>query len=222
MSELNIQYQQVKNRLKPEVNLLVVSKTRPVESIKALVSSGQVHFGENKVQELIQKATELEGLDIQWHFIGHLQTNKINQLLSIKNLGFIHSIDSLGLVEKILKKTPLKKIKIFLQVNTSGESEKGGFSPNSFEELNRAVDLILKSNDYEIFGLMTIGKIRTENFEKEAKKSFQLLKQIKSELDSRHGLNLQLSMGMSQDLEIAQDFGSNWVRIGTEIFGPRV
>ena len=222
MSDLKTRYQQVKNRLRPEVNLLAVSKTRPVEAIKTLLTCGQIHFGENKVQELIEKAKELEAEDIQWHFIGHLQSNKINQLLTVKKLEYIHSIDSINLLEKILKKSPLNTIKIFLQVNTSGESEKGGFNPNSLGVLDKAVELLQQSKGFELVGLMTIGKIRTENFNEEAKKSFQLLTDIKAELDSRHDLNLQLSMGMSQDLEIAQNFGTNWVRIGTEIFGPRV
>ena len=209
----------IKHRLNTDVNLLVVSKTRSVEEIQIAYDAGQREFGENKVQELLDKAQELSDLKINWHFIGHLQSNKINQLLKVSNLVSIHSIDSIHLLNKLIAKSTDKSIGVFLQFNTSGEQEKSGFTDR--DQLEEAIKLLKNAQGFYLQGLMTIGKIRTETFEKDARSSFSQLQYLKEELDKSHDLNLELSMGMSQDFEIAQEYGSNWVRIGTDIFGTR-
>jgi pyridoxal phosphate enzyme (YggS family) len=196
---------------------LAVSKTKSIEDIKLAYDAGQRDFGENKVQELNQKADLLASScpNINWHFIGSLQSNKINNLLSTPNLVSIHSIDSIKLLNKLLNKKPDKRIGIFLQVNTSGEDEKSGFS--EFAEIEEASSL-LKSESFYLQGLMTIGKIRTDDFENDAKACFLRLNEYKERLNSD---DLELSMGMSSDYKIAIDCGSDWIRIGSGIFGSR-
>ncbi|MFT6633532.1 MAG: pyridoxal phosphate enzyme (YggS family) [Bacteriovoracaceae bacterium] len=220
MSLISKNLDRISNQLKKSSNLLAVSKTRPEGDIRIAYEWGQRHFGENKVQDLFEKSNSLIELDIKWHFIGHLQSNKINQLLGTPNLVAIHSIDSLKLLNKLLGKKVDSKIGIFLQVNTSGEVEKGGLT--DLAQLDEAVENIQKNDTFFLQGLMTIGKIRTDDFEASAKESFTMLKELKDTLDRTHGLSLELSMGMSQDFEIAQEYGSDWIRIGTDIFGKRV
>lgn len=221
MSTLQIQknLKEIKAKLKRPTKLLAVSKTKPSEYIRIAFESGQLDFGENKVMELLEKSEDLSDLNINWHFIGHLQSNKINHLLRVKNLVSIHSIDSEKLLRKILSKKPLQKIGLFLQLNISGEQEKSGFLPN--ENLADLIKLILDSENYFLQGIMGIGKIRTESFREDAENGFLLLKNIKEKLDNDHDMELELSMGMSQDFEIAMEYGSNWVRIGSFIFGKR-
>ncbi len=196
---------------------MAVSKTKSAEAIKSAYEAGQRDFGENKVQELAQKAQLLceECPNINWHFIGSLQSNKINSLLKVPNLVSIHSIDSIKLLNKLLSKKTDKKIGVFLQVNTSGEDEKSGFE--DFEQLSVAA-MSIKSESFYFQGLMTIGKIRTDEFESDAKACFLRLNEYKERLNSD---DLELSMGMSSDFKIAIECGSNWVRIGSGIFGLR-
>ena len=217
---LKERYQKIIDRCPKRTCLIAVSKTRTVDEIVLVQNLGQTAFGENKVQELLEKSQKLK--NIEWHFIGHLQSNKINQLLSVENLVSIHSIDSLSLLKKILKKEGSPKIGLFLQINTSRESEKGGFDPEGIEELTKAITLIRSHPSFFIEGLMTIGKIRTENFSQDAKECFALLTKIKAKLDKDHSLDLKLSMGMSQDYEIAIEMGSHFIRVGSDIFGARV
>ena len=219
MNSISENLDRISKQLKKNVNLLAVSKTRPEGDIHIAYDWGQRDFGENKVQDLFEKSRNLSELEINWHFIGHLQSNKINQLLSTPNLISIHSIDSLKLLKKLLSKNVDSKIGIFLQVNTSGEVEKGGFT--DIKELDEAVVNIQKNNVFFLQGLMTIGKIRTDDFMTSAKESFKMLNELKNTLDRTHGLSLELSMGMSQDFEIAQEYGSDWIRIGSDIFGIR-
>lgn len=219
-TELQNNLQNILDKLKGGYNahLIAVSKTKPSSDIALLYELGQRDFGENKVQELLEKSNELNKScpEINWHFIGNLQSNKINMLLKVKNLKSIHSVDSIKLLEKLISKKVDHKIGIFLQVNTSGEEEKSGFEELS--ELQRAVELIKTSDSFYFQGLMTIGKIRTENFFEDAKKSFSKLVELKNQLNDS---NIQLSMGMSADFELALQYGSNWVRVGSSIFGVR-
>lgn len=211
---------QINNQLQGRTKLLAVSKTKPVELIKEAYEYGQRDFGENKVQDLFEKAQDLESLaGLRWHFIGTLQSNKINKLLSVPGLYAIHSVDSLKLLNKLLKKEIRGEIRIYLQVNTSREDEKSGFE--SFEELEQAVKILTEQKVWKLAGLMTIGSIRAQDFEKAAQESFGLLRDYKQRLERKYDLDLELSMGMSQDFKIAMEFGSDWVRIGTQIFGAR-
>lgn len=196
-------------------NLIAVSKTKPLSLIEEAISLGQVHFGENKVQDLKEKAIKLSSQNVKWHFIGHLQTNKVNTLLSTPNLASIHSIDSIKLLDKILSKNPDNLIELFIQVNTSNEDEKGGFSIDfDFSDLISRID---KHDNFKFKGFMTISKIRTDDFEADAHKSFQSLSMLRDKYDQ----NLDLSMGMSSDFKIALKYNTNWVRVGSAIFGQR-
>jgi len=219
MSTISENLQRIISKIKSPTKLLVVSKTRPAVMIRDAYNLGQRDFGENKVQELLEKSEALYDLDINWHFIGKLQANKINQLLSVEGLVSIHSIDSIKLLNKVISKKVGNNIGVFLQVNTSGESEKGGFT--SLADVQDGVEILSTSQTFRLQGLMTIGQIRTEEFELAAKKCFKKLGEYKQRLDKVNGLELELSMGMSQDFEIAQEFGSNWIRIGSDIFGSR-
>lgn len=219
MQNLKENLNKIQNNLKEGVKLLAVSKTRPSSMIRSFYELGQVDFGENKVQELVQKALELKDLSINWHFIGHLQSNKINQLLTVDNLVAIHSVDSLELLQKLLKKNSKRKIGLFLQINTSKEDEKSGFE--SIEDVLKAIDLLEQSEHFYLQGLMTIGRIRTDDFEKSAKECFLVMASWRQHLEEKFGKKIELSMGMSQDYLLAQEFGTNWIRIGSDLFGTR-
>src|SRR5207237_627650 len=140
---------------------------------------------------------------IRWHMIGHLQSNKINQLFSVPNLYAIHSVHSISILEKMIKaESHLKdKVNIFLQYNTSREEEKAGFE--SYAELLLAGQLIKNDSKLKLFGLMTMGTLRTEDFEGEARRCFQELNLIRDRLSNELGTSFETSMGMSQDYHIA-------------------
>lgn len=213
-------YQKVLQDFGPKQNLLIVSKNRSIDDIKAYYELGHRHFGENRVQELLIKSQELEGCcpDICWHMIGHLQTNKIKDLFKVKNLYAIHSVDTLKLLEQLLKFEERlgKEVKIFLQFNTSREEEKSGFE--KIAELEEAIELFKHSLFLKLWGLMTMGALRVENQLISAQSCFEELVQIKQNLDRKYSLHLELSMGMSQDYQVALSCGSNWLRLGTMMF----
>ncbi|MBF0315810.1 MAG: YggS family pyridoxal phosphate-dependent enzyme [Oligoflexia bacterium] len=210
-----------------ECTLVAVSKTRPLEEIIIAYegAAGQRHFGENRLKELEQKAQSIalnkKQSEIAWHFIGNLQSNKIRPLLKIPQLNFIHSIDSIKLLELLyehtLQETPLY---YFLQVNTSGEGEKGGFK--SYQDLLVACEWITQHQklrpQLHFHGLMTMGRIRTSDVLADAHHSFQMLQEYRDQLTTRAGHPLHLSMGMSQDYPVALQYGSSYLRIGSTIF----
>ena len=206
MDHLKNNYQGIIRQLQPPTQLLIVSKMRTADEIKYLYELGHRDFGENKVKELIDKSRDLSSLDIRWHFIGNLQTNKIEPLCKLEKLYAIHSVSNLRIVQKLNQIQT--SVKTFFQVNTSGENEKSGFK--SLEELIFAIDLF----EGNIEGLMTIGKIRTSKLELEAKKCFETLISLRDQINSE----LKLSMGMSSDYPIATKLRSNWVRVGTKVF----
>jgi len=201
--------------------LVAVSKTHPVEKIREAYDVGQRIFGENKVQELIAKQVELPK-DIEWHMIGHLQSNKAKQVVPVVSL--IHSVDSFKLLEEINKQA--KKINrvvaCLLQVHIAKEETKFGFDETEL------IDLIQTGNvtaldSVNVTGLMGMATF-TENQE-QVRGEFKGLKKL---FDQIAKMNLpsnvemrELSMGMSQDYEIAMEEGSTLVRIGTSIFGSR-
>lgn len=212
---------QVKEYLKQPTKLVVVSKTYPASDISLCYELGERDFGENHVLELEEKAQELVGgcPEIRFHMIGHLQTNKIKKLLKIPNLVAIHSVDSLHLLEALIKEEPNftgPYLNLFLQVKTSDESEKYGFT--DLNQLQSAIELIEKSAKYRAYGLMTMGKIRTDDLKGDAVVCFQKLLDVRDKLDK----SLKLSMGMSSDYEIASRMGADYVRVGSKIFGNRL
>lgn len=200
--------------------LLIVSKNRSVEEIRTYYDLGQRDFGENKVQELSEKAMILKNdcPEIRWHMIGHLQSNKIHQLYSVPNLFAIHSVHSYKLAEKLVSSENRleQNIEIYLQLNTSHEDEKSGHE--TFEELLTSARIILESKKLKLTGLMTMGTVRTDDFESEARRCFKDLLQEKRLLESELGLSLKSSMGMSQDYKIAIEEKSDWIRLGTSMF----
>jgi len=210
----------IQSKFNKETQLLIVSKTRSEEEIKTYYDLGHRDFGENRVQELLEKAEHLKNScpEIRWHMIGHLQTNKVNQLLSVPNLWAIHSVDREELLQKLIKASNRlsTELKIFLQFNTSKEEEKSGFE--DYISLKNAALLVPKNSHLKLYGLMTMGTIRTENFEKEAKRCFQELNQLKNQLSHDLSIDLKTSMGMSQDYLMAISENSNWVRLGSILF----
>ncbi len=206
--------------LKSPTNLLIVSKNRTAEEIEYFYSLGHRDFGENRVQELYDKSDLLyeKCPDIRWHMIGHLQSNKLNHLFKITNLVAIHSVDDGELLEKIVKKDHERHhpLGIFLQVNTSMELEKSGF-----EKIENLIDVLSHfkaAKNIHWQGLMTMGTLRTEDFEVEARRCFNELIQWREKLLSYSGKKLELSMGMSQDYKIASELHSDWIRLGTMMF----
>lgn len=206
-------------------HLVAVTKYSAIEDVVLAYEAGMHDFGENRTSDLMEKAEAFveKKLDkVRWHFIGHLQTNKVRELLKVPNLFSVHSVDSLRLLEELFKREQDFKgteLKIFFQVKTSDEAEKSGFE--SWEELCSAVELmqLKKDSKFKLYGLMTMGSIRTENFEDSARKCFQELTRIKRALIDKYHLNsLMLSMGMSQDYKIALEEGADYIRVGSKIF----
>lgn len=216
---LSNKLQSIQSQLKHS-HLLIVSKTRSEDEIVAYYELGHRDFGENRVQELQEKAQALKTRcpEIRWHMIGHLQSNKVNQLLAVPNLWAIHSVDDKDLLEKLLKAESRlsQTVRIFLQFNTSREEEKSGFE--SFEELKAAAQFIPATSKIKLQGLMTMGTLRTEDFATEARRCFNELFLLKEKLSSDLNLKLETSMGMSQDFQIALEEQSDWIRLGTMMF----
>lgn len=211
----------------PEPRLVAVSKTKPPELVQWAYESGQRHFGENYVQELLDKAQNpaLASLDIHWHFIGHIQRNKCNNLTSIPGLWIVETVDSDRLATALdsswKKKQSNHRLKIYLQVNTSSEESKSGCQPADISHLVRHVQDNCTS--LEFCGLMTIGRIG-HNYDSGPNPDFEILVKTREKLCSQLGLDIgsvELSMGMSADYEHAVTAGSSNVRVGSVIFGVR-
>lgn len=210
----------ITSELKPNSHLLLVSKTRSADEIKTYYDLGQRDFGENRVQELGEKAKFLKDScpEIRWHMIGNLQSNKINQLFATPNLWAIHSVDSQELLEKLIKAQSRldHPLRVFLQYNTSREEEKAGFE--DYQSLKAAASLTLKYSKIKLQGLMTMGTLRTEEFEVEAMRCFKELNDLREKLNLDLSQKLETSMGMSQDYKMALEAKSNWIRLGTMMF----
>ena len=198
------------------VQLLAVSKTRPIEDIQAAFNANQTHFGENYLQDALPKIRSLSEDVIEWHFIGPIQSNKTRQIA--ENFSWVHTVDRLKIAQRLSEqRAPEQKpLNVCIQVNTSGESTKSGI--NIEETLTLAKEISLLAN-INLRGLMTIPASTTD-FEKQ-RQPFYLLRELKDEIQSQ-GIELDtLSMGMTNDMEAAIAEGSTMVRIGTAIFGQR-
>lgn len=203
------------------VQLVAVSKTKPNNFIQEAYDVGQRVFGENKVQELVKKHEDLPK-DIQWHFIGHLQSNKVKYIAPF--ISLIHGVDSLKLLKTINKeaKKNNRVISCLLQVHIAQEQTKFGFNPNDVEKI---VQEILSSDlsNINICGLM--GMASYVNDEEKIKSEFNVLKELfnhlKNDYFSDKSYFKEISMGMSGDYKLAIDSGSTMVRIGSTIFGQR-
>lgn len=217
----NIHKAQVGAKTKKATTIIAATKTQSIKTVEHCINSGIIHIGENRVQEAISK---FESIDIEQtthikRMIGHLQSNKINKALSF--FDTIDSVDTLSLAKKISTKLDMKKRKIqtMLEVNTSREESKFGFQPEDDQGLLESIEL----NNINVIGLMTLGPKTKEP--KETERSFRLLRKIKNSLNKQLPKNKQLSdlsMGMSDDYELAIQQGSTMVRLGTALFGKRV
>jgi pyridoxal phosphate enzyme (YggS family) len=201
-----------------EVKLVAVSKTVGVEEIRDAISAGATILGESYVQEAKEKIEEI-GHKVQWHMIGHLQTNKVKQAINLFDM--IHSVDRIGLAEEINKraKQSNKRASVLIQVNISQETTKSGI------ERDRAISLVSEVanlTNLKVEGLMTMPPYFDDP--EDARPYFKSLRELKGEIEKKRFENIsmkELSMGMSNDFEIAIEEGATIVRIGTAIFGER-
>ena len=202
----------LRKEIPSDVTLVCVSKFHPVEAIREAYEAGERHFGESRVQELKTKIPQLPS-DIYWHFIGHLQTNKVRDLLKLKPY-LIHSVDSERLLQTIQDEAAKLGIvqDVLLEVHVAKEETKSGFAP---EEISNFQDQISHCPNIRIRGLMCMAT-NTDD-EAEIRRCFSTVKEL-SILNSQFSI---LSMGMSDDFRIAIACGSNMVRIGSTIFGER-
>lgn len=214
-------YHSLKNELGEAVTLVAVSKTKPVEDIQALYDLGQRDFGENYVQELVSKQPVLPA-DIRWHFIGHLQSNKVKQIAGFVHL--IHGVDSFKLLEEINKQAAKnnRTIRTLLQVHIAQEETKFGFDEAELSALFDAGDKLPALQNICVCGLM--GMASFTNDQATVEKEFESLHQLFLRFQSSPLSNVQfttLSMGMSGDYKLAVQHGSNMVRVGSLLFGAR-
>ena len=201
-----------------EVTLIAVSKTKPVPMLLEAYNAGAREFGENKVQEIMDKYDKLPQ-DINWHLIGHLQRNKVKYI--IDKVKMIHSVDSMRLAEEISKEAVKKSVHmdILLEVNVAGEESKFGFS---CEEAAKEVENIAALPGITVQGLMTIAPF-VENPE-DNREVFRKLKKLSVDIAKKNIDNITmsiLSMGMTNDYQVAIEEGATMVRVGTGIFGER-
>lgn len=217
-------YTEIVEELKAKNVLLVaVSKTKSVEAIKELYDLGQRDFGENYVQELAGKQAQLPQ-DIRWHFIGHLQTNKVRYVASFVEL--IHGVDSLKLLKEINKQGAKNNrvLQVLFQIHIAKEETKFGLDEKELEEiLNTYLSELRELKNVQVKGLMGMASF-TENKE-QVRKEFRFLKTLFDKYSQPQTTNIQLqtlSMGMSGDYKLAVEEGSNLVRIGSLIFGERL
>jgi pyridoxal phosphate enzyme (YggS family) len=219
MKTITQNLQTLKNSLKdePQVNIVVVTKTRSPKEVEEAIRAGAKSIGENRVQEAEQKFPKIRNIDkAEKRLIGRLQSNKVNK--AIKIFDTIDSVDSLRLSQKISKaaENTGKRQRVLLQVNSSGESTKSGFDPSNKKDILECVDM----PGIVVEGLMTMGP-NTKNTSLIAK-SFRKTKELFDELREVGGINIKtLSMGMSGDYLIAVSEGSTSIRIGTAVFGTR-
>lgn len=196
-----------------DIGLLAVSKTKPADAIREAHAVGVRDFGENYLQEALEKQTQLADLPLIWHFIGPIQSNKTRPIA--EHFDWVHSVDRLKIAQRLSDQRPahLPALNICLQVNVSGEQSKSGCSPEELTALARAVVAL---PNLRLRGLMAIPEPTDDVAAQHA--AFARLRQLRDEL----ALNLDtLSMGMSHDLEAAIAEGATWVRIGTALFGAR-
>ena len=218
---IEVNLSKIKNELPQHVKLIAVSKTHPVECIKKAYDSGHKVFGENRVQELTDKQPQLP-LDIEWHFIGHLQTNKVKYIAPF--VSFIHSIDSLKLLVEVNKEAKKNNriINCLLEMYIAKEESKFGLD---LEEAYAILDSpeFIEMRNINICGLMGMATFTDDfNIVRKEFKDFKIyFEQIKEKHFANNSSFKEISMGMSGDYNIAIEEGSTMVRIGTAIFGTR-
>lgn len=206
-------------RISDEITLIAVSKTKPNELIKKVLENNQFHFGENRMQELQTKMNSIEDSRIQWHMIGTMQTNKIRHIAH--RVNWIHSVGKAKYLNEIDKRAKAfdRKINVLIQVNISGEDQKSGCNPSEIEPF---IETARQYQNIEIRGFM--GMARFTSNPEDVRTEFA---KLRAALEKNHHLNdgniqlKELSMGMSNDFEVAIEEGATMVRIGSSIFGAR-
>src|SRR6266513_2238590 len=203
-------------RATSEIELVAITKTHPAEKVREAIEAGQTLFGESRVQEARAKIPELPS-NIRWHFVGHLQKNKIRHALPLFEI--IHSIDSLALAQDINRIAQEEGLhpRVLLEVNVAGEGSKFGFAP---DKLREQMQELLALARLSIEGLMCIPPLGVES--EDSRKFFVQVRELRDSLEKEFSVKLpQLSMGMTQDFAIGIDEGATLVRVGTAIFGER-
>ena len=199
-----------------DVELVAITKTHPAESVREAIEAGQILFGESRVQEARAKIPELPS-NCRWHFVGHLQKNKVRHALPLFEM--FHGIDSLALAQDINRIADEEGLypRILLEVNVAGEGSKFGFAP---EALGEQMEALLALPRLSIEGLMCIPPLAMES--EDSRKFFVQVRKLRDSLERKFTLKLpQLSMGMTQDFAIGIEEGASLVRVGTAIFGER-
>jgi len=221
MSRITDTLERLKKELPEHVTLVAVSKFHPAEAISEAYRAGVRDFGESRVQELLSKAPELPS-DIRWHFIGHLQTNKVRQLIS--HVALIHSIDSVRLLEKVNEEASKadRSVDVLLQIHVAAEETKFGFAPDELAE-SITPELLDRLSNIRIRGVMGMASNTDDNAR--ITDDFNRIRRCFDKL--RHGVMASsgcfdtVSMGMSGDYRLAIEAGSTMIRIGSDIFGAR-
>ena len=210
-------YNKIKNAIPKNVTLICVSKTRQISEIKEAYNSGARDFGENKVQEFLEKYDNIEK-DSRWHFIGHLQTNKVKYIVG--KVYLIHSLDSIHLLKEIERRYGENNevANVLIQINIGKEEAKTGID---IEEVNDLIKACEECNNVKVKGLMATIPIGDDD---SSRKYFAKMKTVFDDLKNYKFKNVSmeyLSLGMSKDFPFALEKGSNMIRIGTKIFGKR-
>ncbi|MGP3779449.1 YggS family pyridoxal phosphate-dependent enzyme [Halanaerobium saccharolyticum] len=203
-----------------EIKLLAVSKNQDIDAIKILAEAGVKFFGENRVQELEEKNEKLlaENIELDWHFIGHLQRNKVKYLMRMENCRMIESIDSFRLAKEVNKRAKKngRKIPVLIEINIAGDENKFGITPDKAEEFLQKIN----NFDYlKVEGLMTVLPYLDDS--EELRSYFKEMKKLFDQLSKEVIPLSELSMGMTNDYQIAVEEGATIVRVGTAIFGER-
>jgi len=199
-----------------EIELVAITKTHPPEKVREAVEAGQTLFGESRVQEARIKIPDLPS-NLHWHFVGHLQKNKIRHALPLFEL--FHSVDSLALAQEMdrIAEDEGMRPRILLEINVAGEGSKFGFAPNNLRD---QMEALLALQRLSILGLMSIPPLANEA--EASRRYFVQLRELRDGLQTEFHVDLpQLSMGMTQDFPIAVEEGATLVRVGTAIFGER-
>ena len=227
MSTLEQRYQYVKSlicsacdqfqRSADDIQLLAVSKTKPAHMVATLYQLGQRSFGENYLQDAVEKITELKHLtDIEWHFIGPIQSNKTRVIA--EHFSWVETIDREKIAQRLNDQRPstLPPLNVLIQVNISREDQKSGVAPEDIEKMAQFIEQLPQLS---LQGLMCVPEATTD--EHKLSEQFAEMQQRLAQLANNHPQCTVLSMGMSNDLALAIQYGSSQVRIGTDIFGAR-
>lgn len=199
-----------------DIRLMLATKTQTPETLREALQAGEHLFGENRVQELVPKVDALKDEKITWHFIGHLQTNKVRDVVG--RVSCIQSVDRVSLADEVQSVCTRRgtSVNVMIEVNTSGEASKHGIAPSDVWLL---INHVRSCSALRIVGFMTIGALSDD--EATVRRCFAALRDIRDAYDAKYGTRTELSMGMSGDLAWAIAEGSTIVRVGTAVFGER-